>query len=155
MVKHTFVLLSIVAACACSRAASTPKAAREGASPAAPASTATSPWLGEHEYRSTDGNGSLVVAMKGARAEVTLEVAQTDGCTGSVGGTLEISGTHARLAPPLFVVDGSMRHQGTDPCELEFGLRDNGTIDVSEGVCVAYQGIACGFAGDYPPIVER
>ena len=150
MVKRTLIALSITAAWACSGPGSAPKAAREGPLPAAAPS-----WLGEHEYRSTDGNGSLSVVKTDAGVEATLEVAQTDGCTGGVGGALDISGRRARLAPPLFRVEGSTRHAEADSCTLEFGLRDNGTIDVTEPGCTAYHGINCGFASDYPPVVTR
>lgn len=119
--------------------------------PHGPGQTAREPsWLGAHEFTSDDGNGSVAVVAKGARLEVTLEVAQADGCTGSVGGTLEIHDTRARLAPPLFVVAGTGRDAGTDPCDVELELRPNGTIAVTERACDAYHGIACHFAGDYP-----
>jgi hypothetical protein len=122
--------------------------------PASPPAAVPS-WLGEHEYRSTDGNGSLSVVKNGARVEATIEVSQADGCRGSIGGALDIQDRRARLAPPLFVVDGSERHEETGTCELELALRGNGTIEVREQNCLAYHGLNCGFASDYPRVTPR
>jgi hypothetical protein len=153
---RAFAALLVVSVCACSRSAPPPEIARAAPSPAVtPAAPAAASWLGEHAYRSTDGNGLVSVVSKDGGLEVTLEVAQADGCTGSIGGVLEIHDAHARLAPPLFVVSGTQRDAASEPCELAFELGANGAVVVTEASCDGYHGLNCRFAGDYPLVAKR